>query len=221
MHVLSVNVASSFVMVPHGDSSAPTGHFKKPVPGPVMARALGLDGDDQADRVYHGGPHQALYFVSASIGEYWARELGRPPFKPGDFGENLTVEGLADEDVHIGDVFRIGAPRSDGAASPGPLVQVSIPRAPCFKLGFAMGDSEFPRKFLATRRVGFYARVLEEGPISAGDAITLERADPARFSVRDLTDLAFFGRADRAANARAAQLEGLSPEWRERFAGRA
>lgn len=220
MQVVSVNIASAFKMVPHAGASEPTGHFKKPVYAPVMARTLGLDGDLQADKVHHGGPDQALYVISTAITRDWAKLLARAEFHPGAFGENLTVDGLLDDDVCIGDTYRFGA-RPSPSEPNGPLVQVTSPRVPCFKLACAMNDPDFPKKFLATCRVGFYLRVLEEGPIAAGDPIQLIDRDEAHFSVRDLTNLAYFDRDNRAANAKASKIEALPEGWRTRFAERA
>lgn len=218
MQVVSVNVCGSFVMVPHGGAEEPTAHFKKPVPGRVSVGPLGLAGDKQADQRYHGGPHQAVYCISREVIEYWERELGRA-LPPGSFGENLTVTGLPDDRVRIGDALRIGPP---GGAGPGMVLQVSLPRGPCHKLGYAMGDPGFPKRFLATCRVGFYCRVVQPGTVGAGDQISLEGSkDGAEWTVEAITRLKYFQKEDRAAAARAMGLEGLAPVWREEFARRA
>lgn len=138
---------------------------------------------------------------------WWARELNRGDLAPGQFGENLTVEGLLEERVHIGDVFRVG----------GAVLQVSQPRAPCFKLGLRVGDESFPACFSAANRTGFYLRVLEEGRVQAGD--TIRRAERATdfLSVRDAFRLRHGSGGIRKEYERAARVGALTPSWRAAF----
>ncbi len=173
MRLLSVNVSLPS-LVPYGRGMVSTGIFKVPVEDRVALRRLNLDGDGQADLVNHGGPHRAAYAYPVENYEYWARELDRADFAFGQFGENFTVEGMTEDDVHIGDVFRVG----------GALVEVSQPRPPCFKLGIKMGMPKFPKLFLASGRVGFYVRVLEEGEVGRGDVFERVVAHPERVTVR-------------------------------------
>ena len=112
-----------------------TGIFKEAVHRRIMLRTLNLDGDEQADRENHGGLYKAVYAYSTEHYEHWKRELGRNDFTPGQFGENFTVQGMIEDDVHIGDVYRVGGAR----------VQVTQPRAPCYKLGLKMGMPQFPK----------------------------------------------------------------------------
>ena len=128
MKLLSVNVSLPRE-ISHGGRTVTTGIFKQPVDGRVMLGTLNLEGDGQADLVGHGGVYKAAYVYSMENYAYWERELGRSDFGFGQFGENFTVEGMADEAIHIGDVFRIGDA----------LVEVSQPRVPCFKLAIRMG----------------------------------------------------------------------------------
>jgi MOSC domain-containing protein YiiM len=214
MRIISVNICREFTMVTHAGRSEPTGHFKKPVRGPVRVTRESLEGDHIADRIHHGGHDMAVYALSHEIHRFWAARLNRTDLVPSIFGENLTVEGMPDEEVHIGDTFRV----QSAGGRPGPLLQVSLPRAPCFKLGIAMGDAAFPKAFLETCRVGFYLRVLEEGEVAAGDTIQVASRDAAQFSVRDITRLMYFDQDDKAAAARAAALPALKQSWRERFA---
>src|SRR5215204_7170573 len=158
MKLLSVNVSPPAEVV-HGGKTVTTGIFKEPVDGRVMLRTLNLDGDGQADLIGHGGIHKAAYAYSVENYEYWKRELGRTDFTFGQFGENFTVEGMLEDAVHIGDVFRVGDA----------LVEVTQPRVPCYKLGLKMGLKGFEKKFLASCLVGFYLRVLEEGEVGVGD----------------------------------------------------
>ncbi len=150
-----------------------TGIFKEPVEGRVLARTLGLEGDAQADtRVVkggqvHGGPEKAIYLYPAAHYALWQQELGRDlPF--GQFGENLTVTGLDEQTVRVGDTLRIGDA----------LFQVTTPRGPCFKLDIRMGIPEFKEQMNANGRTGFYVRVLEEGTVAAGDIIEIVATDP-------------------------------------------
>ncbi len=183
-----------------------TGIFKKPVEGRVEARSHGLEGDGQADLSVHGGIDKAVYAYDDSSAEYWRRELGRPELGPGAFGENLTLVGWPESRVHIGDRFRIG----------GAIFEVSQPRQPCLKLGLRFDDPSFPKRFLASRRVGFYLRVLEAGSIEAGDAITKLREDPTRLSIPELVGLWLDrGKAPIADLERALSVEALAAAWRE------
>ncbi len=151
-----------------------TGIFKEPVEGRVLARTLGLEGDAQADtRVVkggqvHGGVEKAVYLYPAAHYALWQQELARDlPF--GQFGENLTVTGLDEETVRVGDTLRVGEA----------LFQVTTPRGPCFKLDIRMGIPEFRNRMDETGRTGFYVRVLEEGTVGAGDAVEVVSSDAA------------------------------------------
>lgn len=136
--------------------------YKQTVTGPVMVRSLNLDGDQQADLKVHGGLDKAAYCYPSEHYAAWSRELGRP-LDFGFFGENLTLSGLREEALHIGDVLSIGDA----------VLQVSQPRLPCFKLGIKFGDQRFVARFLQSRRCGFYCRVLREGMIEAGQSIEI------------------------------------------------
>jgi MOSC domain-containing protein YiiM len=181
MRLLSVNVSLP-EEVTHGRRTVVTSIFKEPVKGRIMLRKLNLDGDGQADLVNHGGVHRAVYVYSVENYAYWQRVLGRDDFSFGQFGENFTVEGMLEDNVHIGDVFRVGDA----------LVEVSQPRPPCFKLGMKMGMARFPKLFLATGRVGFYLRVLKEGEVGVGDTPDLVKSGPERVTVREISHLLFF-----------------------------
>ena len=206
MKLLSVNVSLPRG-VPHLGKTVSTGIFKEPVSGRIMLRMLHLEGDGQADRENHGGIYKAVYAYSIEHYEHWKRELGRTDFIPGQFGENFTVQGMGEDDVHIGDVFRLG----------GALVQVTQPRAPCYKLGLKMGMPRFPKLFLVSGRVGFYLRVLEEGEVGAGDVIERVRVDPERMTVSEMNRLLYITPNDRQALERALRIEALSPRRRRAF----
>ena len=175
-----------------------------------MLRTLNLDGDGQADLVNHGGVYRAAYVYSAEHYDYWQRELDRDDFTFGQFGENFTVKGMLEDDIHIGDVFRVGHA----------LVEVSQPRPPCFKLGIKMGMARFPKLFLASGRVGFYLRVLAEGEVRAGDPFELIKAGPERITVGEMSHLLFFDQENLEGAKRALRVTALSPGWRSSFEDR-
>ena len=184
-----------------------TGIFKEPVKDRIMLRSLNLEGDGQADLVGHGGIYKAAYTYSVENYEYWRRELGRTDFTFGQFGENLTVDGMLEDEIHVGDVFRAG----------GALVEVTQPRVPCYKLGIKMGLRGFEKMFLASCRVGFYLRVLEEGEIGAGDVLDRLRTDPELMTVMEICHLLYFDSGNLEGARKALRIRALSPGWRQSF----
>ena len=205
MKLISINIGRPRP-VPHEGRVVSTGIFKEPVAGPVFLRRLNLDGDGQADLRVHGGADKAVYAYPFEHYAFWAGELGRDDFSYGQFGENFTITGWLEDTVCIGDEFQIGAAR----------VQVTQPRSPCFKLGIRMGDDQFPARFAAANRTGFYLRVLQEGRVAAGDAIERVAHDAGSLSVRDVFRLRH-DRGTRAEYERAVKLPALSPSWRAVF----
>lgn len=208
MRLRSVNVSQPKV-VPYGGTVITTGIFKQPVEGRVRLRSLNLDGDGQADLKGHGGIYKAVYAYSIENYDYWKRELRRDDFSYGQFGENFTVEGMLEDGVHLGDVFRVG----------GALVTVSEPRVPCAKLALKMDLPTFPKRFLASERVGFYLQVLQEGEVCAGDPIERVKADPERMTVREFLHLAYFDEGDLEGVRKALRITTLPPDWREWLEG--
>jgi MOSC domain-containing protein YiiM len=206
MKLLSVNVSRPRE-VAHGSETVTTGIFKEPAEGRVMLGTLNLDGDGQADLVGHGGIYKAAYAYSVENYEHWKRELGREDLAFGQFGENFTVEGMPEDEVHIGDVFRVG----------GALVEVTQPRVPCYKLALKMGLKGFEKRFLASCRVGFYLRVLEEGEVGAGDGVDRVRIDPERITVREMCHLLYFDPENLEGARKALRIRALSPGWRQSF----
>ncbi len=206
MKLLSVNVSLP-KEITHDGKTVTTGIFKEPVDGRVMLRALNLDGDGQADLVGHGGKYKAAYVYTFENYGYWESELGRTDFTYGQFGENLTVEGMLDDTVHVGDVFRVG----------GALVEVSQPRVPCFKLGIKMGIAGFEHVLLSSNRIGFYFRVLEEGEVGAGDHIERVKIDDQRMTVAEVNNLLYFDLGNLKGARKALRVKALSPGWRGSF----
>jgi MOSC domain-containing protein YiiM len=172
--VLSVNVGRPRTVEWHG-REVQTGIWKAPVAGRVAVRGVNLDGDGQADLRVHGGPDKAVYAYAIEDYDWWAGELGSP-IEPAAFGENLTVRGLALDDLVIGSRARVGTA----------LLQVTQPRLPCFKLGIRMGDAAFVEHFDAAQRFGAYFRIIEEGDVGAGDEIAVLPSRTEGITVREL-----------------------------------
>ncbi len=206
MTILSVNVSLPKVVEYQG-RRVETGIFKELVAGRLMMRELNLDGDRQADLRVHGGRDKAVYVYSSDYYEYWKQQLRRDDLCYGQFGENLTVEGLTDEVVRSGDVFRVGDA----------TVQVTQPRLPCYKLAIKMEDPAFPKLFLASRRTGFYLRVLAEGEIGAGDEFELVERESEPFTVHEVVEVSFFDRGNLDRVEAALRVKALPPGWREEF----
>jgi MOSC domain-containing protein YiiM len=188
-----------------------TGFFKEPVAGPVYVRAENIDGDGQADRENHGGPDKAVLAYSADHYPGWRERLGRPDLPFGAFGENLTVAGLAEADVCVGDRWRCGPVR----------FEVSQPRQPCWKLARRWRVKELPAWVVATDRSGWYLRVLAEGEIAAGMPLELEARPRPEWSIERANRVMYQMRGDRDAAAELAAVPELSMSWREEMVRRA
>ncbi len=186
-----------------------TGIFKEPIAGRVTMRTLNLDGDRQADLAVHGGPNKAVYLYPSEHYGFWRQELPEMGLGWGVFGENITSEGLLEEEVYIGDRFRIGSAE----------VVVTQPRFPCYKLGLRFGDDDMLRRFLASRRSGIYFAVTREGEVGAGDGIELISRDPNRLTVTNMVDLYVQDRNNVELLRRAVQVAALPDDWRNRFNG--
>jgi MOSC domain-containing protein YiiM len=207
MKLISLNVALPRIVEYNGGPVA-TGIFKEPVPGrPVMLRALNLDGDRQADLSVHGGVSKAVYAYPSEHYEFWKKEFTDMELPYGMFGENFTTEGMFEDAVHVGDRFRIG--RAE--------LMVTEPRLPCYKLGIKFGRPDIIKKFLQSRRTGFYFAVVKEGEVKAGDAIELLGRDANNIAISDITRLYAFEKDDLKTLRRAVKLEALSESWREYF----
>ncbi len=184
-----------------------TAIWKDPVDGPRMVRRINIDGDDQADRLAHGGEHRAVFVYQIESYRYWERELGRDDFGYGQFGENFTVEGLADDEVCIGDRYRIGEA----------LFEVTQPRVTCYRVGIRMNEPAMPSLLVAHHRPGFYLRVLEEGPVQAGDAIAKVADGPERLTIAEVDALLYLPGKSRALLERALRVPALSEGWKGSF----
>ena len=209
MKLLSVNVSLP-KEIPFKGKTVRTGIFKEPVVGRVKVKTLNIEADGQADLLGHGGPFRAVYVYSFHHYAYWERELTRTDFTFGQFGENFTVEGMLDEDVHIGDIFRIGTA----------LSQVTQPRVPCYKLAIKMGVEGFYNQILKSGRLGFYFRVLEEGDVGAGDTIERIKVDPIGMPILEVNKLMYYDKDNLDGARKSLRVEALSPGWRSTFEGR-
>ncbi len=185
-----------------------TAFWKDAIAGPVRIGRLGLDGDKQADTRVHGGPEQAVLMYAESNYAFWRSLAGLEGMGPGGFGENLTVSGIAETDVCVGDELEVGSAR----------LQISSPRGPCAAISRRWNAEWLLPRVRSERRTGWYLRVLGEGEVKLGDELHLvARAHPG-WTVDRLLALRFITPRPADALAEAAALEALAPEWRERYA---
>jgi ferredoxin-NADP reductase/MOSC domain-containing protein YiiM len=184
-----------------------TGIWKTPVEGRRMVRRLNIDGDGQGDLNGHGGERRAVFVYQMDSYHYWQSQLGRDDFVYGQFGENFTVDGLSDNEVCIGDRYRIG----------GALFEVTQPRVTCYRLGIRMNEPEMAALVVKHGRPGFYFRVLDEGEVAAGDEITKVASGPERMSVVDINALLYMPGHPSDQLERALRIPALSFGWQRSF----
>ncbi len=204
--LLSVNVGMPQNVAWQG-RTVYTGVWKHPVHGQRMVRRLNIDGDGQGDLAGHGGEHRAVFVYQIDSYHYWQRQLGRDDFTYGQFGENFTVDGLSDQDVCIGDRYRIGQA----------LFEVTQPRVTCYRVGIRMNEPQMAALLAAHGRPGFYFRVLEEGEVAAGDEIVNVAAGPERMSVFEINALLYMPGHPRGQLERSLRIPALSVGWRTSF----
>ena len=204
--LLSVNVGKPRNVAWQGRNVF-TGIWKHPVPGPVRARRLNLDGDGQGDRSGHGGEQRAVLVYQIQSYRHWERQFGRSDFGYGQFGENLTVDGLPDDEVCIGDRYRIGEAE----------FEVTQPRVTCYRVGLRLGRPDMAALLVSHHRPGFYMRVITEGAVQAGNEIVRTRAGPHALSVADIDALLYLPGHDPAQLRAALQIPALSPGWQQSF----
>jgi ferredoxin-NADP reductase/MOSC domain-containing protein YiiM/ferredoxin len=204
--LVSVNVGMP-KDVPWQGKTVFTGVFKDPVAGPRRVRRLNVDGDGQGDLGGHGGEQRAVFVYQLDSYRYWERELGRSDFTHGQFGENFTIEGLGDDEVCIGDQYRIGTA----------VFEVTQPRVTCYRVGIRMNEPRIPALLVSHRRPGFYFRVLEEGDVQAGDEIVKLASGPEAMTVAEVDGLLYLPGHPRQQLLRALRIPALSPGWQASF----
>lgn len=192
-----------------------TSIYKEPVHTRVALRTLNLDGDRQSDLTVHGARYKALYCYPIEYYGYWQAEMPDHSFSYGSFGENFSVdgiagEGLAEDTVHVGDRFSVGSAE----------VVVTQPRLPCYKLGIKFGSDDMVKRFLKSKRTGFYLAVTREGEVGAGDNLILLNHQPDSVSISEITHLYVakeFSPEDAGQARRAIEAEALPDSWRTYF----
>ena len=181
-----------------------TAVWKLPVSDRRMARRFNIDGDAQGDLAGHGGEHRAVMVYQLDSYRYWESHLHRDDFTFGQFGENFTVEGLLDNEVCIGDRYRIGSA----------LFEVTQPRVTCYRVGIRMDEPRMASLLVSHRRPGFYFRVLEEGPVRAGDDIIKVAQGEESVSVAEVDALLYLPGHPHDGLERALRVSALSPGWK-------
>ena len=184
-----------------------TGVFKDPVAGPRHVGKLNVEGDGQGDLAGHGGEQRAVFVYQIGSYRYWERELGRHDFVHGQFGENFTVQGLADDEVCVGDRYQIGSA----------VFEVTQPRVTCYRVGLRMNEPRIPALLVSHHRPGFYFRVLEDGNVEAGDEITKLVSGPEQMRVAEIDALLYLPGHPRQQLLRALRIPALSPGWQASF----
>ena len=184
-----------------------TGIWKDPVRGRCRVGRLNLEGDGQGDLLGHGGEQRAVYVYQIESYRHWQEQLKRTDFIHGQFGENFTIEGLADDAVCIGDRYRIGSA----------LFEVTQPRVTCYRLGIRLNEPRMPALLTSSGRPGFYFRVLQFGEVGAGDDVVKVGEATERMTVADINALLYSSEHPRDRLERALRIDALSPGWRASF----
>jgi ferredoxin-NADP reductase/MOSC domain-containing protein YiiM len=206
MRLVSLNVGLPRE-IPWRGSTVRTSIWKTEVPDRRWVDRLNVAGDKQSDLVAHGGEHRAVYVYDLSAYRHWENELGRDDFVHGQFGENFTVDGLPDDEVCVGDRYRIGSA----------MFEVTQPRVTCWRLGIRMDEPQMPALLYTHGRPGFYLRVLEEGEVGAGDAIERVAVGPEAMSVREVSALLYLPGHTPRQLQRALAIPALSEGWKGSF----
>jgi MOSC domain-containing protein YiiM len=208
MKIVSLNVGMPREVEWH-ERLVTTGIFKEPVTGQMALRKLNLDGDGQADLTVHGGEHKAVYCYPVEHYAFWKKELGRD-LAMGMFGENFTTEGLLENDVNLGDRFRVGSAE----------VVVTQPRLPCYKLGVRFGADDMVKRFLASGRTGFYLAVTREGQVGAGNEIELVERERRSVPVPAIVTLyvaKHYGAEELRLARRVMEVDAVPEDWKRYF----
>jgi MOSC domain-containing protein YiiM len=217
MKLVSVNCGLPREIVWRG-AHVTTSIYKEPVEGRIALRTLNLDGDRQSDLTVHGGKYKAVYCYPIEYYSYWNAELPGHSLPCGSFGENFTVEGfagegMAEESIRVGDRFSVGSAE----------VVVTQPRLPCYKLGIRFGSDDMVKRFLSSRRTGFYVAVIREGDVGAGDEVTRLSREPDSVPISEITRLYVakkYSPEDVLQVHRAIAAEALPDSWKAYFQGK-
>jgi len=208
MKIISTNISRTKTVI-HNGKPIETGIFKEPTNDEVFIDKLNIIGDEQADRIHHGGEHKAVYAFSYDHYDYWKSILNNKDISSGMFGENFTISHFSEENINIGDQFRFGTA----------LLEVSQPRVPCFKLGIAFDNEEILKLFTQNFCTGVYLRVLESGWAKTGDTVSIEKKMTHNMSIKTLFQ-AYFDRQYMDSESLlfdALQLPELAPEWKDKL----
>jgi ferredoxin-NADP reductase/MOSC domain-containing protein YiiM len=189
------------------DRTVHTSVWKDPVQGRRMVRRLNIDGDGQGDLAGHGGEHRAVFVYQIESYRYWEKRLGRSDFTYGQLGENFTIEGLPDDEVCVGDRYRIGSA----------LFEVTQPRVTCYRVGIRMNEPRMAALLTSSGRPGFYLRVLQEGEVGAGDPIVKVAEGPERMTIEQINALLYLPGHPRSQLERALRIGALPAGWRASF----
>ncbi|TLS49877.1 MOSC domain-containing protein [Paenibacillus antri] len=208
LELFSLNVGKPTTVLYKGREVV-TAIAKSPVAGPLRLDAAPLPGDEQADAVHHGGPDKAICAYCYEHYPYWERTIGKP-LSPGAFGENFTLLGATEDEVRIGDTFRLGDA----------LLQVSQPRVPCFKLSARHERPTLEAEVTASGFTGFYLRVLNPGAVAAGDRLRLETPHPAGVTVAEANRIMHRDKRDAAGLRRLLDVDALADSWRSQLSKR-
>jgi MOSC domain-containing protein YiiM len=207
--IVSLNVGLPREVIWHGRRVL-TGIFKDPVAGRVALRKLNLENDGQADLTVHGGEYKAVYCYPFAHYDYWRQELPGTALPMGAFGENFTTDGFSEDSIHLGDQFSVGSAE----------VIVTQPRMPCYKLGVRFQADDMVKKFLVSRRTGFYLAVTRDGEVAAGDEIKPIAQDENAVSVSAITHLYIakrYAEEDLAMLQKSLKVTALPESWKQYF----
>jgi MOSC domain-containing protein YiiM len=209
IQVVSVNVGLPREVVSDGKIVL-TSIFKTPVQGRVAIEGNNLAGDRQSDLTVHGGPSKAVYAYPSEHYAFWREQLRDVELPWGSFGENLTLAGVLEDAVHVGDRLRVGTAE----------LVVTQPRMPCFKLGIRFDRADMVKRFLQSRRSGFYLTVAVEGELGAGDAIDIVERHPSAVSIREILGMYVREEVNGERVRAAIELPSLSNGWRRELRDR-
>jgi MOSC domain-containing protein YiiM len=206
MKLISVNVGLPREITV-GGKSVRTSIWKYPVQGRVHVSTLNLDGDQQSDLSVHGGVDKAVYLYPGEHYSYWRTQLPDIDLPLGAFGENFTTEGILEDEIRIGDRIRVGSAE----------FMVTQPRMPCYKLGIRFDRRDMVKRFLESKRTGFYLAVLREGEVESGDEIQFTEKQESGVTITDIVSLYSTDSQNQELLRRATELPALPQSWKDYF----